>query len=189
MDNFAEQLVTRDNNSSDRMKAMTIFVGGALLTLVLAGVSILMLFGGRSLGFLFGAALTAACGFFTWRSFQNTQVEYEYTFTNGTLDIDKILAKTRRKELISLEVRKITAFGVYGEAPEESSDMTVVSAEGTPRVSDEDEEGEKKAPMNYYADFPHGEYGNTRLIFTPDEKMLGMITRALPGALRNKLNK
>ena len=188
MDNFAEQLVTREHDSSDRMKAMALFVCGALLTIGLAVLAFLMLFGGRSLGFLFGAALAAGAGFFTWRSFQNTQVEYEYTFTNGTLDIDKILAKTRRKELLTLEVRKVTDFGEYNGSPEEPSDMTIVDAAGIPRVSDE-EEGEAKTPVSYYADFPHEEYGNTRHIFTPDEKMLGMIKRALPGALRNKMHK
>ena len=187
MDNFAEQLVTKNSDSSDRLRTIGVFVGGALLTLVLAVLTVMMLFAGRSLGFLFGAALTAACGFAAWRLFQNTQVEYEYTFTNGTLDIDKILAKTRRKELLSLEVRKVTDFGVYDGSAKETSDMTVVSAEGTPRVFEE--EGGEKKPENYYADFPHEEYGNTRLIFTPDEKMLGMIVRALPGTLRNKMHK
>ena len=186
MDNFAEQLVTREPDSSDRFKAMALFVGGALLTLVLGVISVIMLFSGSSLGFLFGAALTAACGFATWRLFQNTQVEYEYTFTNGSLDIDTILAKTRRKALITVEVRKVTDFGVYSDSAKEASDMTVFSATGSPRVPDE-ENGETKKPVNYYADFPHEEYGNTRLIFTPDEKMLGMVTRALPGALRNKI--
>lgn len=186
MDNFAEQLVTKDTDGSARAKSMALFVGGALLTLLLAGLALVVLFNGSPLGFLFGAALACASGFGTWRLFQNMQVEYEYTFTNGSLDIDKILAKTRRKELLTLEVRKVTDFGVYDSSVSEPSDMTIVEAAGTPRVIDE-ENGEAKKPVSYYADFPHEEYGNTRLIFTPDEKMLGMITRALPGALRNKI--
>ncbi|MBQ0083917.1 MAG: hypothetical protein KBS52_04050 [Clostridiales bacterium] len=33
--------------------------------------------------------------------------EYEYSITNGTVDIDKIIAKSRRKRIISFEVSEI----------------------------------------------------------------------------------
>ena len=39
----------------------------------------------------------------------------------------------------------------------------------------------------YYADFEHSEYGKTRLVFVPDEKMLGNIKKFLPAKLRNSL--
>lgn len=38
-------------------------------------------------------------------------VEYEYTFTNGTLDIDVIYGKTTRKSVVSLACRNITYMG------------------------------------------------------------------------------
>ena len=36
--------------------------------------------------------------------FRNMDVEYEYLFVNGSLDIDKIMAKSRRKKMFSMEI-------------------------------------------------------------------------------------
>ena len=41
---------------------------------------------------LLGFALSAVAGYGTYYYVQNTYVEYEYTFTNGDLDVDKIIA-------------------------------------------------------------------------------------------------
>lgn len=40
-------------------------------------------------------------------------VEYEYIITNGTVDIDKITAKSTRKRIISFECRDILCGGKY----------------------------------------------------------------------------
>lgn len=39
--------------------------------------------------------------------FQQTNVEYEYFYMNGDLDIDKIMAKQRRKRIFSVNLRDI----------------------------------------------------------------------------------
>ncbi len=39
------------------------------------------------------------------------KVEYEYTFTNGNLDFAKVMRSARRKELGSMNVKKLTACG------------------------------------------------------------------------------
>ncbi|MBR2283364.1 MAG: hypothetical protein IJ874_02940 [Ruminococcus sp.] len=173
MDNFAEQLVSRKQTSADRTKAIATMVGGGLLTIVLVIASLLMI--GSPVAAFFGLILAAAAGYGTYFLIQNTQVEYEYTFTNGTLDIDKIIAKKKRLEMLSVEIGKFTAFGKYDDsmADNETEDMTVVTA------SDNIASGE------YYADFPHDEYGSTRLIFSPDERILGCIRQSLPRQLRN----
>lgn len=40
-------------------------------------------------------------------------VEYEYSFTNGELDIDKIMAKRKRKKLLEINHRKIMVMAPY----------------------------------------------------------------------------
>ena len=79
--------------------------------------------------------------------------------------------------MLSVDVSKFTAFGKYNDSLEETSDMTVVLA------TDNIASGE------YYADFPHEEYGSTRLVFSPDEKMLSNIKKALPRTLRAQAEK
>ena len=111
MDNFAEQLVKKQQTSADRAKLIMIVAGGIILTVLLAIGAVLML--GRPLISFVGLIGAAALGYWTYFSAQSMQVEYEYTFTNGELDIDKIIAKSRRKAMLSVDVSKFTAFGKY----------------------------------------------------------------------------
>ena len=41
---------------------------------------------------------------------------------------------------------------------------------------------------DYFLDFKHSEYGDTRVIFTPDNEMLMTIKSYLPRQIKNKLN-
>ncbi len=167
MDNFAEQLVTRKETKSDKISRIGTLITGSLFSVCLALLGIIQLSQPIiTMMFLF---LAAAGGYMTYLLVQGRYVEYEYTFTNGELDIDKIIAQKKRKELLSVEVRTFTDFGKY------SDDMTLVMATDN-IISNE-----------YYADFEHSEYGKTRLVFVPDEKMLGNIKKFLPAKLRNSL--
>ncbi|MCD7811428.1 MAG: hypothetical protein LUG91_06220 [Ruminococcus sp.] len=173
MDNFAEQLVRREPTSSDKTKKILIYGGGILLTVILIVVAFILGFG--SLLSMLSVILAVGAGYGTYFLGQSTYVEYEYTFTNGDLDIDKIVAKKKRSSLISANVRSFTAFGKYNENLEETSDMTVVLS------------SDNIASHEYYADFEDEEYGSVRLIFSPDEKMLENIKRVLPRTLRYSL--
>ena len=170
MDNFAEQLVKHKPTGSDRMKTCIILILGMLLTFLalIAGFvfSFLLLF------------VAVAIGVGTFFLYRNSKVEYEYTFTNGELDIDKIINQTKRKEMLTISVSKFTSFGKYtNEIPEETSDMTIVFA------TDNIVENE------YFADFQHESYGNTRLVFVPNEKMVSNIVKFLHPTLKNKVKK
>ena len=57
-----------------------------------------------------------------------------------------------------------------------ANDMTVVIA------------SDNIASHEYYADFQHEEYGLTRLIFAPDERILDNIKKSLPPQLKRELN-
>lgn len=173
MDNFAEQLVKKQLTSGERMKNMAVIVCGILLTVALAAVAVLML--GNPIVSFVGLILAAATGYGTYFLSQSGQIEYEYTFTNGELDIDKIIAKRRRKGMITVDVGKFTAFGKYSDEIEETEDMTVIFA------TDNIASGE------YYADLTTETYGSTRIVISPDERMLDNIKRSLPRTLRGKV--
>lgn len=171
MDNFSEQLVKREAASSDKMKKILIYGGGVLITIILVIFSILQL---GSMFSMLGLLLAAGAGYGTYFLGQSTYVEYEYTFTNGELDIDKIVAKKKRTPMITADVGKFIAFGKYSEKLTETDDMTVVIS------------SDNIASHEYYADFVHSDYGKTRLIFSPNETMLDNIRRSLPRTLRNQ---
>ena len=170
MDNFTEQLVKKNETSSDKSKRIAIAVCGIIITAALALMSFIQL--DKPVIAFLGMILAAATGYGTYFLIQGSYVEYEYTFTNGELDIAKIIAKKKRVEMLGTEVRSFTAFGKYSEDMEESEDMTVVIA------------SDNIASHEYYADFQHEEYGSTRLVFVPNEKMLEFIGRYLPAKLR-----
>ena len=170
MDNFAEQLVKRAETSSDKTRKTALLVVGILLTAALAGFAVLQL--GSPITAFVGLLLAAGAGYGTFFMYRNSYIEYEYAFTNGELDIDKITGKTKRTSMVSAEVRSFTAFGKYDENMKETEEMTVVLA------------SDNIAEHEYYADFTHAEHGKTRLIFAPDERMLENIRKSLPAALR-----
>ena len=55
---------------------------------------------------LFGGA-----AFLLWRGSDNCRVEYDYTFTNGNLDVSRVLNNKRRKYLTALEMKNVIRCG------------------------------------------------------------------------------
>lgn len=174
MDNFAEQLVKRSETSADKTKRLILIIVGIFFTVVIAGLAVLQLT--KPIFAMLGLILAAVAGYGTYFAVQGSYVEYEYTFTNGELDVDKIVAKKKRTAMVSTDIKKFTAFGKYTDGMDESEDMTVVIA------------SDNIASHEYYADFQHEEYGLTRLIFAPDERILDNIKKSLPPQLKRELN-
>ena len=67
-----------------------------------------MLFSWQSLlmTLVFGGA-----AFLLWRASDNCRVEYDYTFTNGNLDVSRVLNNKRRKYLTALEIKDVIRCG------------------------------------------------------------------------------
>ncbi len=88
---------------------------GALGTLqtVLSGAAIFFLFLGMTFAliFLVGAAL-AGIGWFLLR--QNTDVEFEYIQTETDLDIDKVIANSSRKHILTVELKQVMVVAPVG---------------------------------------------------------------------------
>ncbi len=157
MDHFAEQLVKKYHSSKDDLNRALIIAAAVVITVV----SILLVLAGFPL-----ALVLPVCAIWAAIYLMKMQrVEYEYSCTNGELDIDKILGQTKRKPLLSVNVGAFTAFGKAGEVKESEDDMTTFSAMGTSLMG-----GEEEIPA-YYAEFEHPEHGKCCLYFNPDENL------------------
>lgn len=174
MDNFAEQLVKKNETASDKVKRAATVVIGIIAALALLLLALMQL--QSPLIATLGIILAVVSVFGTYYLVQSSMVEYEYTFTNGELDVAKIVAQKKRHELLTVDVKKFTSFGKFDDSIVEIDGMAIFSA------------SDNIASHEYYADFQHEEYGISRLIFVPDEKMLGNIRRCLPARLRAELN-
>lgn len=58
------------------------------------------------LAIVFGGA-----AYLLWRGSDNCRVEYDYTFTNGNLDVSRVLNNKRRKYLTALEMKDVIRCG------------------------------------------------------------------------------
>lgn len=155
---YRELIVPRLDNHTKRY---AILIGGAVLTLLIV---MLALVSGRFLLLI----LSLAAGFGTWYLYSQERVEYEYIISGDELSVTKIIAESRRKPMLTVSLTKFTAFGPLGEAGETGSSQTLVLA-----CTAQDNTA-------FYADFDHEQYGQTRLIFTPNDDILLYLAKHLP---------
>ena len=110
MDNFKEDVVS----SRNRLLPNILYVLSWVL-IVVFGLYALLLFQVIFLDFSVATliVLLACTGLavFLFIYKDNLKLEYEYTFTNGTLDFAKVLRSARRKELGSMNVANVSACG------------------------------------------------------------------------------
>lgn len=169
MDQFAEQLVKKESTSFDELKKVGII--GA--TVILTVVSLYLAFTSIPIAIV----LPVGFVYLGIYLFKLSHVEYEYSCTNGELDIDKILGQTKRVNMLTVPV---SSFLVYGRADdcELPEGITAFSATGHSLMETDEEE------VTYYAEFDHDEHGRCCLFFTPDQKMRDAIKPFLPRKLR-----
>ncbi len=153
MDSYAEQLVEKKNTTQDQTMKLTILIGSVLIAILIIIVtfSFLVFF-----SFLLGGGIV----YLGYILCLNYEIEYEYIVTNGELDIDKIKAKTKRSRMITVKASSFESFGQVKDAKEIGADVTTILV-----VDEENDE-------NYYADFKSETYGNVRLVFCPNKKIL-----------------
>lgn len=159
MDHFAEQLVRKYHSSQDDLKKALIITGAAVISLL----ALVFAF----LGFPLALILPVGAVWGAWYLLKLSHVEYEYSCTNGELDIDKIMGQDKRKSMLSVNVGTFTVFGKAGEVRESDGDMTTFSAMGLSLMGQEDADDND----TYYAEFEHPEYGSCCLYFCPDARM------------------
>lgn len=166
MDTFIEQIVTKLPNTKDTILKLLI---GFLAILVGAGAFILSgAFGMVAVGVLLaGGAIYG--GFYLISGFD---VEYEYIVTNGEIDIDKIIARRRRKRLLTAKISAFEKFGPIKSADILSKRTLVLAGSGS-------------AEDDYYADFSHPKLGAVRLVFSPNEKVLESLKPYISRNVRN----
>ena len=113
MDNFYEQLVVKNETSGDKARRIGTVISGSLFTLCLVLIAMLQM--DRPIMALLGLLLAVGAGYGTYFLVTTSYVEYEYAFTNGELDVDKIIAKKKRSSLVSINVSSFSDFGKYSD--------------------------------------------------------------------------
>ncbi|ABN54092.1 MAG TPA: hypothetical protein DEF39_07785 [Hungateiclostridium thermocellum] len=172
MDIFVEKLVKKKLDGNDML-----IIGGSIALAVVV-ISAIILFLGP-----YGASLILclAVVYLTYMVISSRRIEYEYAFTNGELDIDKIVNKRKRENLISANCREFEIFAkadsdkiskyleeiedrIMAVSSLDSEDIYVFVAK---KKIDEDEDRTKSKRVLVF--------------FEPNEKMLKSIRLMIPG--------
>lgn len=114
-DHFMEEVVTKHNNTFNRILYMLswviIVLSGLSAAFMFSGVSRSLMTGSFSVMSLILCLVSAGICAYTLFFHDRLLTEYEYTFTNGALDFAEVYNNKKRKSLGSLNVRNIECFG------------------------------------------------------------------------------
>ena len=102
-DIYTEQLLKKQSSGKDKRIKFILLV----LTLVMVVMTL-----GHPIC-IFGALVMIGVDIWVFRSLN---VEYEYLYINGNLDIDKIMSKARRKKVFEMEITDLEVMAPKGEA-------------------------------------------------------------------------
>ena len=175
MDHFLEEVVIKRKNTLNRILyylSWVIMIFAALI----ASFTLSALSAGFNWYSVIVIVLSAGIAVYTWFFHDRLLTEYEYTFTNGSLDFAEVYNNKKRKSLGSLNVRNVEAFGKVAS----SSFQRFLNMPGIKRMNwflNRDAE-------LYYFYFTKGA-DKKMIILEPSAEMVGYIRQYLPnGAYR-----
>ena len=105
MDIFVEQIVRRRRQPLDYVKLLLCLIAATIVIMAMFIFNAIPFIG--TIIFFVGAALV----YVIYNVGTSINLEYEYCFTNGALDVDKIIAARKRKRMTEINARHIDMMG------------------------------------------------------------------------------
>ncbi len=159
-DLYTEVIVKRKPSAKDMILKSLLIAGTALAVFAFMVMGII--------GFVIFIALAVA-DYFLLPTFN---LEFEYLYVNGELDIDKIMSKQKRKRVYSADVSNLELL-----APSNSHALDSYNRNNSIKTLD----FSSRNPQNKtYTMIIKGEKGLERVIFEPNDVMLSDIKRVRP---------
>lgn len=169
MDVFVEQIVQKRKGVKEWLIICGSMLAAAFLTFFF--LFILPQFSAFVGGF---SILLAAAAWYgaIWLS-RSQSLEFEYVITNGDITVDKIIARSRRKRVVSFDAQYVERMGKYRPEDHAQKDYTkqLMVSDGVP------------GSEAWYMTFRHKSFGNTLMVFSPNERTLEAIKPFLPRQL------
>ena len=176
MDHFLEEVAVKRNNTMNRilyaLSWVVIVVSGLLAFIELNG-----LLRSFSVPDLILALVFGGIAVYLYMTHDRILTEYEYTFTNGTLDFAEVYNNKKRKNLGSLNVKTVEAFGKVSSG----SFHRYVSMPGLKKMN---WFLNREAELYYF--FFSKDNNKKMIVFEPSAQMVSYIEQYLPkGAYQN----
>lgn len=165
MDVFVEQLIKERRGIREHV----MLFGVTLAAVLLVGIAILVLTP-------LAPMVLLAVGFGWWWCIKMLLTEYEYSVTNGDIDIDRIRGRSKRLRLVSVRGEKIETFSSYTEGePLDRYDRVVRC---TTREAD---------ARLWVFTYRSKRNGHTAVVFEPDDRVLNAFIEGLPYLLQREV--
>ena len=165
MDTFFEQIIPIRKSGG----AMFAVIGIWFLALLLSAILFLFpILGNFSVIIIFGILYGA------WKLTSRFNTEYEYIITNGTMDIDKIINKSSRKRMCSMELSGVSRLEKFNIGLINNLDkkMLVIAC----NLDD---------PDAYYMVCDREGKGAIHVVFAPEERLKGAMVKFIPKFIAN----
>jgi hypothetical protein len=105
MDSFTERIIAKKKTSMDKLYTGGLIFCGGLITLIMFAIPVLSTFA----PFLFAGLV-----FGEYYLIKARNIEFEYTYTNGEIDIDVIIGRRKRKRVYSGDCKEFDIVAKYG---------------------------------------------------------------------------
>jgi len=162
MDAFIEQLVKKKRTPADTAKTILIIIMTGLIPVFLGSIAFYADFA----YFIYIAFFALLILIYTaWYLISSQYIEYEYAVTNSNLTVDKVIAKRRRKKILSIEIRELENLAkLNSEVFQDKNKKCIKYYTAARDVNDSD---------TYCAFFNSAVLGGMcTLIFSPDSKII-----------------
>lgn len=175
MDRFLEEVVTKHRRGLDEAMYYLSWVM-MIICAVLGFIMLQTVFISFSVGTIVPTVVFIGIAVYLWLTHDKIRTEYEYTFTNGSLDFAMVFNNRKRKSLGSLNVAKVDAFGRVqsGSFRRHTAGKEVKHLRWFLN---------RESELYYLAFSKEGK--KSVIVFEPSEEMVGYIKHYLPyGALQ-----
>ncbi len=175
MDRFLEEVVTKHRRGLDEAMYYLSWVM-MIVCAVLGFMMLQMVFYAFSVGTVVPTVVFLGIAVYLWLTHDKIRTEYEYTFTNGSLDFAMVFNNKKRKSLGSLNIAKVDAFGKVqsGSFRRHTTGKEVKHLRWFLN---------RESELYYLAFSKEGK--KSVIVFEPSEEMVGHIKHYLPyGALQ-----
>lgn len=159
---FVERIIKRKISFKGMMLRLLSII------LVLLGVFSIFILG------LLGMTITAVLIYVSYLCWAYTNIEYEYSFLNGELTIDKIMGERKRRHVAEFNIKEAEIV-----APSLSDD--IVRASHNAVIKDFSSGHDTK---NMYSMIIAGKDGRSQVVFEPDENMIEAMYHVRPNIVK-----
>ncbi len=118
-DVYIEELIKRNSDWKDYLTIALLSIVGAVLSvfiLILMFTFSPMLGAFSQMSGSVAMLLIAGVWFFIYRYVCSRSIEYEYIVINSSLDVDKVMAKKRRKRMLEIDIKNATVMASINDA-------------------------------------------------------------------------